>query len=45
MAGFFKNLFDSNAKEIKKYTQLVGQINALEPQRSEEHTSELQSQR
>ena len=30
--GFFKNLFDSNAKEIKKYSQLVDRINALEPQ-------------
>ncbi len=31
MASFFKNLFDSNAHEIKKYTQLVDRINALEP--------------
>ncbi|HIU10650.1 MAG TPA: preprotein translocase subunit SecA [Candidatus Avidehalobacter gallistercoris] len=31
MASFFKNLFDSNAHEIKKYTQLVNRINALEP--------------
>ena len=32
MASFFKNLFDSNAKEIKKYSQQVNKINALEPQ-------------
>ena len=43
MAGFFKNLFDSNAKEIKKYTQLVGQINALEPQMQALSDAELQA--
>ncbi len=31
MANFLKNLFDSNAKEIKKYSQLVDRVNALEP--------------
>ena len=29
--GFLKNLFDGNAKEVKKYEKLVGQINDLEP--------------
>ena len=43
MAGFFKNLFDSNAKEIKKYTQLVSQINALEPQMQALSDAELQA--
>ena len=43
MAGFFKNLFDSNAKEIKKYTQLVGQINPLEPQMQALSDAELQA--
>ena len=30
--GFFGNLFDDNAKDIKKYTKIVEQINALEPE-------------
>ncbi|MGI5824544.1 MAG: preprotein translocase subunit SecA [Bacillota bacterium] len=29
--GFFKNFFDGNAKEIKKYEKLVARINELEP--------------
>ena len=29
--GFFANLFDDNAKDIKKYTKVVEEINALEP--------------
>ena len=29
--GFFANLFDDNAKDIKKYSKVVEQINALEP--------------
>lgn len=31
MANFFSNLFDDNAKDIKKYTKVVDKINALEP--------------
>ena len=30
--GFFANLFDDNAKDIKKYTKVVEEINALEPE-------------
>ncbi len=30
--GFFGNLFDDNAKDIKKYNKIVEQINALEPE-------------
>ncbi len=32
MANFFQKLFDSNAKEVKKYEKLVAKINAMEPQ-------------
>jgi len=31
MIGFIKNLFDSNAREIKRLEKIVGEINALEP--------------
>ncbi len=30
--GFFANLFDDNAKDIKKYSKVVEEINALEPE-------------
>jgi len=32
MLGFIKNLFDSNAREIKRLEKIVGEINALEPE-------------
>ena len=43
MAGSYKKLLASNDKEIKKYTQLVGQINALEPQMQALSDAELQA--
>ncbi|MEG1997347.1 MAG: preprotein translocase subunit SecA, partial [Clostridiales bacterium] len=30
--GFFANLFDDNAKDIKKYTKVLAGINAFEPE-------------
>lgn len=41
MANFFQKLFDSNAKEVKKYEKLVAQINALEPKMQQLTNEEL----
>ena len=41
--GFFSNLFDDNAKDIKKYSKIVEQINALEPSIAALSDEELQA--
>ena len=41
--GFFSNLFDDNAKDIKKYSKVVEQINALEPSIAALSDEELQA--
>ena len=41
MANFLKNIFDSNAREVKKYSQLVNRINALEPEMQRLSDAEL----
>lgn len=44
MFKFFKNLFDEEAKKIKKYQLIVDQINAFEPQIQALSDSELAAQ-
>ena len=39
--GFFQNLFDNNAKDIKKYQKKVDRINELEPEIQKLSDSEL----
>ncbi|MFA7467093.1 MAG: preprotein translocase subunit SecA [Desulfotomaculaceae bacterium] len=43
MLGFIKNLFDDNAKDIKKLQKTVDRINALEPEVSALSDAELQA--
>ncbi len=39
--GFLTNLFDDNAKDIKKYSRRVGQINSFEPEIAKLSNEEL----
>ncbi len=41
--GFFRDLFDDNAKDIKKYTKKVQAVNALEPEMQARSDQELQA--
>ena len=41
MMNFLKNLFDDNAKDIKRYTKMVQQVNEFEPEMEALSDSEL----
>ena len=39
--GFFSNLFDDNAKDLKKYNKVLQAVNALEPEMQRRSDAEL----
>lgn len=43
MCSFFGNLFDDNAKDIKKYTRILQEVNGFEPEISALNDADLQS--